>query len=653
MLNLKKMQIAKFFPQKINRVVGVTLFIVLQVTLPGMANEEEKLWQRKSQLVIDYLADNYVIPKRGDRGKYVMPGLIAYRWRYKNADWQPKQWQYLQLLSNKKPEDFYTNSDAFNAPGIVRLLYLFPQDESLQQVQQEYLKYLFPPKEREKRYNFWSSGGTENFVNMLRTSGYLLAQKATPLKLPQSTQRLQEKEKWLRYKARKTYQTGTAEWDSSSYTIFNLIGWLNVYDFAENAEIKAIAKAVLDYYASAIALKYTYGVYGGAEQRGGSAISSFNSYTDYLGWLWFSEYIPTEDSFFNWPQYIQLIHPATSSYRPPQEAIQLARKQIEESLYYNAKANYGLARLEIPEVFYIGKTYTLGTALVTNGEQVVNWKLVSYPTKTKPALVATGSNSYGVKKVKNGMGKTIFDRYLQHRNILVQMSYVPQEVKSQLKKQQFRQSIVNLINKIPCGNTCKHLLSSRVNKAISPVTYPISKQGNKYYVANYLSFPKDTEIINRKEIYFVQLNDTYLAIFPVSEQPVQTKVKGNRTYIEVSASLERLTGFIIEVGNKIDHSSFENFQKLIKQTQLDLKQLEWEKLRYKTLDERQLLIDYNKSHNQASLKVNNQLITWQPLYLYRGDNLQLTDRILRLESDTSVYQVNFQNEVPIFSRTDK
>ena len=251
MLSLEKIQIDRFFTTKINRVIGITLFIFFQVTLPVMANEkEEKLWQLKSQLVINYLADNYIIPNKGDRGKYVMPSLIAYRWRYKDADWQPKQWQHLQLLSNKKTEDFYTNSDAFNAPGIVRLLYLFPQEESLKQVERQYFQYLFPPKDREKKHNFWSSGGTENFVNMLRTSGYLLAQKAIPLKLPQSEQRLREKEKWLRYKADKTYQTGTAEWDSSSYTIFNLIGWLNVYDFAENEEIKAIAKAVLDYYAS-------------------------------------------------------------------------------------------------------------------------------------------------------------------------------------------------------------------------------------------------------------------------------------------------------------------------------------------------------------------------------------------------------------------
>ncbi|VEP11953.1 hypothetical protein H1P_1280008 [Hyella patelloides LEGE 07179] len=639
---------------------SITLVVGCQIALPCIAQdlESEKLWQQKSQLVIDHLADNYVIPRSGDLGKYVMPGLIAYRWRYPDNDWQAKQKQQLQLLANKKPEDFYTNSEAFNSPGMTRLLYLYPQDKLLQQVEQQYFNYLFPPVDRVEKYNFWSSGGTENFVNMLRTSGYLLAQKATPLKLPKVQKRLTTKEKWLRQKARKTYQRGVAEWDSSSYTVFNLIGWLNVYDFAENEEIKAIAKAVLDYYASAVALKYTHGVYGGAEQRGGSAISSFNSYTDYLGWFWFSEYIPSEDSFFDWPQYIQLIHPATSSYRPPQEAIALARKQQPTSSFYqNAKAQYNLAKLEIPEVFYIGKTYTLGTALVNVGEQVVNWKLVSYPTTPEQALVVTGSNSFGKNNSKNGMGKTIFDRYLQHHNILVQMSYVPEEVTSQLKKQQFRQFIVNVINNIPCGNTCRHLLRSKVNKSILPITYPIAKQNNKYYVTNYLSFPENTKIINRQGTYFVQLNETYLAIAPFPPQPnlkPQVKEKNNRVYLESTAPLDTLTGFVVEVGNKLEHQSFSEFQNLVShKTQLDLKQLDWEKIRYRTIDNQQLLIDYEKSQLQATLKVNSEPVTFQHPYLYQGKNLQLKNRILTLKSAESVYQVNFQNEVPIFKRTEK
>jgi hypothetical protein len=642
-----------------NKILGIIFLFFWQISLPVMASngeKEEALWQQKSQLVINHLADNYILPQSGDRGKYVMPSLIAYRWRYKNKNWQPQQWQQLQLLASKKPEDFYTNSDAFNAPGITRLLYLFPQDRSLQQVEKQYFQYLFPPQTKVKKYSFWRSGGTENFVNMLRTSGYLLAQKAIPLKSPQAQQRLVEKEKWLRYKAQKIYQTGTAEWDSSSYTIFNLIGWLNVYDFAENAEIKAIARAVLDYYASAIALKYTYGVYGGAEQRGGSAMSSFNSYTDYLGWFWFSEYLPEAKTFFHWPQYIQLIHPATSSYRPPQEAIALARKQnLTTSIYQNAKAKYNLAKLEIPEYFYIGKTYTLGTALVDRGEQIVNWKLVSYPQESEQALVVTGSNSYGKNNPKNGMGKTVFDRYLQHENILVQMSYVPQEVKSKLRNQKLREFIVNSIDKIPCGNTCQYLLTTKINRAIPPITYPVIKKKNQYYVANYLSFPQGTKIIARQGIYFVRLNETYLAIFPFPQQSnLQPQVQGNRIYLEITAPLDNLAGFLIEVGDRINNQSFTEFQNSITQkAKLDLKQLDWEKVRYQTTSDRQLLIDYAKDRLQATLKIDNQEVMFKPLYLYQGDNLQLKKQILRLEDNESIYQVNFQNSKPVFSRISK
>lgn len=641
---------------QIGRIISVTIVIICQTALPSQAQgiDEEKLWQQKSQLVIEHLANNYIVPQSGDLGKYVMPALIAYRWQYPNKNWQLQQREDLKSLLDKKPEDFYTNSDAFKAPGITRLLYLYPQDKLLDRVQTRYFQYLFPAVDR--KHSFWSSGGTENFVNMLRTSGYLLAQKAVPLELPQANKKLAKKEQWLRNKAKKTYQVGVAEWDSSSYTIFNLIGWLNLYDFAEDPEMKAIAKAVLDYYASTIALKYTYGVYGGAEQRGGSATGSFNSYTDYLGWLWFSEYIPTKDSFFNWPQYIQLVHPATSSYRPPQEAISLARKQEPVSgLYRNAKSRYDLAKLEISEVFYIGKTYTLGTALIDVGEQVINWKLVSYPTENKSALVVTGSNSYLGKKRKNGMGKTIFDRYIQHQNILVQMSYVPRAVKGQLRKQQFRQFVVNAIDKIPCGNTCRHLLTSRVNKTITPITYPVIKKNNKYYVANYLSFPQNTEIIARQDTYFVKLDRTYLAISPFPPQPsLKPQSKGDRIYLESTAPLDTLTGFVVEVGNELEHQSFTDFQSKIRaKMSLDLKQLEWEKIRYKTIDDRQLFVDYAKSQLQANLKVNNERIKFLNSHLYKGNNLTLKNEILTIEDNNSIYQVDFQRQVPQFQTINK
>ncbi|MDJ0576152.1 MAG: hypothetical protein QNJ65_13415 [Xenococcaceae cyanobacterium MO_234.B1] len=633
--------------------LGILFFCCWIIPATANIETEERLFQNKSQLVRKTLADSLKFPTKGDRGKYIFPVLIAYRDRYPTSSWKPEHQQQFQVISKKNSNDFYTNSDAFAAPGLTRLLYLFPEDQAVKKLNKNYMSFLFPPVIQSGRYNFWQSGGTENFVNMLRTSGYLLAQKGIKLNLPYATQRLREKEAWLYYKARHTYRMGVAEWDSSTYTIFNLIGWLNLYDFAEDANMKNVAKAVLDYYASAIALKYTYGVYGGAEQRGGGTTTSFNSNTDYLGWLWFSEYIPETSSFFKWPAYIQLIHPATSSYRPPREAILLARKKDnQESYYQNAKANYGLARLEVPELFYIGKTYTLGTALVNNGKQVINWKLVSSPQQSEDAFVVTGSNSYGSKNSKNGMGKTNFDCYVQHRNILAQMTYIPQELQPKFKKQQFRNFISKIINKIPCGNTCKYVLQSKLNNFIPSVTYPVKKVQGKYQVANYISYPKEAKLVPRKGIYFLELNKTYVAIspFPLQEN-LKPQTTNKRNYLEITAPLGTLGGFILEVGNQFDHQSFDQFQdKIVANIKLDMTQRDSGKIDYLDSEGNEIAINYQFSQAQATWQVNGQKINLNHVKLYQGDNLEVDNQVLQLKSKDSIYQIDYRDKIPIFSR---
>ncbi len=647
----------------INQIYKISLVIlffwsgILPVT--ASVETEEKLFQSKAQLVKKTLAERLDFPSKGDLGKYIFPILIAYRYQYPTAAWRSEYLRQFEIISKKNSNDFYTNSDAFAAPGLTRLLYLYPDDPTVKKLQDNYMNFLFPAVLPSDRYNFWESGGTENFVNMLRTSGYLLAQKGINLNLPHAKQRLEEKTDWLNYKARHTYLRGVAEWDSSTYTIYNLIGWLNLYDFAEDENIKNVAKAVLDYYASAIALKYTYGVYGGGEQRGGGAIPSFNSHPDYLGWLWFSQYIPESSSFFKWPSYLQLIHPATSSYRPPKEAILLARKKSnQESYYQNVKGNYGLSKLLYPEVFYIGKTYTLGTVFVPAGGQVINWKLVSYPQPSNTALVLTGSNSYDSKiNQRNGVGKTNFDRYVQHRNILAQMTYVPQDVESDFKKQKFRSFLSNTIKKIACGNTCRYILQNKLNDFIPLVNYPVKKNRGKYQISNYISYPKETKIIQKQDRYFLELNETYVAIYPfISQESKSNKISlastKQRNYLEVTAPLGTLAGFMVEVGNKLEHQSFEQFQnKILANSKLDLSQSKQGKLNYIDAQGNKLTIDYQFSQSQATWKVNNKKINFNYAKLYQGDNFKIENQILQIKSQDSIYQIDYRSKIPIFSNT--
>lgn len=648
------------------RIIVSFLAIQLVAVSPALAATYQQQFQQKADLVIEQLANNYHIPKRGDREKYIWPALIAYQAQYPQADWTEEQIKLITQYTRRNPDSFYTNQDAFSAPGITRLLYSQPHNSTIKTAKIDYLNYLFDSRQSQ-RYSFWSSGGTENFVNMLRTSGYLLAKLGVDLQLENAQVRQQKKAEWLLNKAQKTYQMGTAEWDSSTYNPFNIIGWLNLYDFAEDPQIKQAAQAMLDYYASAIALKYTYGVHGGAEQRGG-ATSSYSSYSDYLAWLWFSDYIPEDQDFFKWPVYIQTIYAATSSYRPPIEAVELAQKKFDRTYYYqNYKANYALSRLDTPEFFYIGKTYTLGSVLAPLGEQLVGWKLVGYPTSNQNASVVTGGNFYYPGK-RNGVGKTIFDRYIQHENILIQTTYIPATVKKQYKQQKFLAKTDKLINNIPCGNSCQFLLKNKLHAFINPVTYPLKNQNNQLVTANYITYESDLETELLNNIYFVRLPQTYLAIRPLTSAQLYY-TNEQKLHLKSEATVGNMIGFVIEVGDPINHGSFKNFQdSIVENTQLNLDNLLQGRLVYQSLDGTNLTVDHQNfmqildkqkpiktGFEGTEIQINGEKIDLNNTaeILYQGEQLNVDDQILRLEGETSVYQVDYSEVVPKFDRWQK
>ncbi|MGK7944526.1 MAG: hypothetical protein AB4058_08645 [Microcystaceae cyanobacterium] len=633
----------------IDQLIALILFFFIFFPQSVTASsKEEKLFQTKANFFINQLAKEKKVPRQGDFEKYVFPAALAHLEKSSNDEWAI---QKILDFTNRDPNSFFSNRESFAAPGITRILYKYPN----QQAEQQYLDFIFNPQLLQTNYNFWQVGGTENHVNMLRTSGYLLALKALDQNKPNAIEHQERLENWMINKAKATYQVGTAEWDSSTYTVYNVIGWLNIYDFAKDPKIKKIAQAMLDYYAAVMALKYSYGVYGGSEQRGGGGIQSFKTPTDYLGWLWFSEYIPNTESFVKWPSYLPTIHAATSTYRPPQEAIELARKQVNYPAYYNnLKAPYSLSRLDIPEFFYISDSYTLGSAIIASGEQIVNWKLVSFPQNNQQALVITGSNSF-YKGQKNGVGKTKFDQYIQYQNMLLQMTSMPTEVRADFNRQQLRGVIHNILDKIRCGNSCQYVLQNKLNRLIAPSIYPVKKIEGEYQISNYISWPSNAEFVEQDNMYFIKANQTYLAIFPLSQNIVQGKnSKNKRNYLESRATLGQKTGFLIVAGNELEYGNFADFRAaILEQSQLDLTDLDQGIINYTTVSNQEIEFVSQSNQSLPQLIVDQQLIDFSDNndMLYNGPNLTVKDRILSLKGKTSIYEVNYQGQIPIFKRS--
>ena len=85
----------------------------------------------------------------------------------------------------------------------------------------------------------------------------------------------------------------------------------------------------------------------------------------------------------------------------------------------------------IQQNFYQNQDFNVGTAYVpyggfTNGDfQIVNWKMVGKPGPANTsAQMVTGNGRYWAN---NGQGKwrNPYDQFMQHKNVVVQMSRVP------------------------------------------------------------------------------------------------------------------------------------------------------------------------------------------------------------------------------------
>ncbi len=205
---------------------------------------------------------------------------------------------------------------------------------------------------------------TDNLRAMRDTSIYLFAEETG-----NEATRLLYKRKLTDY-VQTLHHIGMSEWDSPNYHGHTMAPYLNLYDFARDPEVKALAKAALDWLCAAAALKYRHGALGGPNARdyGGHAV--FEQGASHVLWLYFGgtpqlDPEPERD----------LVHHITSSYRPPRAVVELARKNfvkpVELLITHPPYKNWKPGDSSEPEFFetqFIGETFQLGTcASVSTG----------------------------------------------------------------------------------------------------------------------------------------------------------------------------------------------------------------------------------------------------------------------------------------------
>ncbi|MBW3622389.1 MAG: hypothetical protein KY468_03155, partial [Armatimonadetes bacterium] len=102
---------------------------------------------------------------------------------------------------------------------------------------------------------------TDNLRAMRDTSVYLFAEETGN----EATRKLYEQK--IREYVQTLYHIGMSEWDSPNYHGHAIATYHNLYDFAKDPEVKALAKAALDWLYAAGAFKYYRGGFNGPNAR--------------------------------------------------------------------------------------------------------------------------------------------------------------------------------------------------------------------------------------------------------------------------------------------------------------------------------------------------------------------------------------------------
>jgi hypothetical protein len=218
---------------------------------------------------------------------------------------------------------------------------------------------------------------TDNLQSMRETSVYLMAEETGNEEVRQKYKEL------IRKYVTNLYHVGMGEWDSANYHGHSFTPFLNLYDFAKDKEVKALAKAALDYCTAVGAFKYWRGSFAGPSRREYSHTTPRSGGAASQMALWFGDDPGKPDSYER-----DTVFQITSAYRPPKAVVELARKQFKKPQemflahpHYDA-LRQGAEAPEFHETTYFGETYQLGTlAEGTSNPDVNGFKLLAYDSK--------------------------------------------------------------------------------------------------------------------------------------------------------------------------------------------------------------------------------------------------------------------------------
>lgn len=410
-----------------------------------------------------------------------------------------------------------------------------------------------------KRRGRWvDSRNTDNLRAMREVAVYLMAEETGNEETRQIYQR-----KIHRYVSA-LYNIGMGEWDSPIYHGHTFAPYLNLYDFAKDPEVKQLAKAALDWFSTAAAIKYYRGGWGSPAKRdyGGSNIV-FGAGAARTFWLYFGNAVIPNPQ----PE-LDTLHFITSTYRPPLAVVALAKKQFNKPLEMLATKpvyeNWKEGKDQRPgywETQFFGNTYQMGSLAGTFADgDVEPFGLMAFNQERGVDYFAVNT---GRKSVRPGKNKG--DQIGQFQNLLVWLRKADE----------------------------------------APFAFQI---------------PQTATFERENDIWFVQLEKTGLAIFPINLSALQPQIIDNERWLKRYSSEQVLSaqtqgdsygGFALEVVDLNSQTTYEKFKEEVKQkSRLDLRQLQQGKVIFQGKEKKTLALTYNQQNLLPILQKNGKLFDW-------------------------------------------
>ncbi|MEL7120671.1 MAG: hypothetical protein AAFO07_14565 [Bacteroidota bacterium] len=512
-------------------------------------------------------------------------------------------------------------------------------------------------------------GGTENHKTMWRTSALVYAQlfPENSLISSYSTQEaLALSKEMIRDFLQRIIQMGNGEYDSQIYYPHSIEGFLNLYDFSTDPELKELAKFALDYYFMSYGLKVVDGAVAGGQKRGYLPDEKPGEMESFL-WAYFDASSRSVDG------YHPKLHQVTTTYRPNKVIYNLIKQKMEKP--YSMRISRPFYHMDhynaFQESFYRSKSYGMGNvymSIVDNPNQQMVWSLIA-EGKEGP-LGFSGGQAYA----QTSFGHSPYTQTLHHENTLLLLS-APTQAKEDNKDFKINKKRMNPWHLPDSAQVQSYEETNRIRYGSKPLqaissTPPQSvEELNEFWAqkntsaASWLWVPKQTDKRTMTEDrLLIQANKTFVSIRFIGDEPFWV-APDSKTLAQVTArgfkkALQHydlfvipgeVSGYILEAAETSDYSDLNSFgQDLEKNSKLTLRGL---KLQYKNLKGDKLKMEYQPDKLKAKSSINNKALdydNWNDGAVYTGPYLNIKEGVLEVSDGKEGYQVDFRGNQPIY-----